>query len=315
MTEEPLRTGSFLAYQAAIFIIVFLWTLIAFEVAQYQLPLLYANPLSWVAWSVFIIISLTPAITAITWRMKSLARFSEPDWDFREREITLSEYDNMVKEYVGQYRNYLSIIDTPLLLAACAISISAVIIPLLLMRTTILLIAAAPVVFGFLVLLFGLVWSSLMFRYIPNDASKFFIIIPAKSLHQTIVMMQHTPGISWTGVSVTLGEASGYFIFRDVSVVSRIEVIESVAKIQGIVDEFGRVSKLVSTLALEGATVPRVIDEFSGEINLKVLTMMVSKTLQEYIAKKGANEFIEEVLEEVILFLKQIDNEPTSQLS
>ena len=309
MTESPIRTDSLLIYQIAIFLIVLIWTFIGIEVAQYQLPLLYESPLTWVIWSVFVFTSFIPVATGLAWRMKTQVRFSQPDWDIREREISLAEYRDMIKQYVREYRNFLSIIDYGLILFACVVSASAVGFPFLLMRMSVLVIAITPMIFGFLVLLFGIIWSSFMFKFIPNDATSCFSIVPTKSLSHIIEMMEGTPGISWVGVSVTLGEAFGYFIVQDASPVSRIEGIESVAKIRGIVGESGHVSKLLSTLELDNEEESQIVVEISGEFTTRVIANTVLKTLQNYLEAKGTDEFIEEVVEEVTAFMKHFNGD------
>jgi hypothetical protein len=312
LAEGPARTGSFLNYQILIFVVVFVWAFMGFEVAQFQLLSLYETPYNWISWAVFLLVSIIPAITAITWRMKTSVDFIEPEWDFREREVTLYEYGNMMKQYRREYRNFLSAIDYGLILLACILSVIAVALPFLLMRTTFLLIAATPVIFGFLVLIFGLVSSSLIFKFIPNDATPLFPSMSEKSLRLSIKLMESSPGISWTGVSVMLGEAFGYYTVRAATPVSRIEGIESVAKIQCLMDESNHVSKMVFTLALDNSNTPTVIGESSGDMTSKQITEMVQKTLLAYIEAKGSDEILEEVLEEVTHFLKRYDDETKS---
>ena len=315
MTERPVKTGSFLNYQILIFLIVFIWAFMGFEVAQFQLITLYETPYNWIAWCVFILVSSIPAITAATWRMKTNIKFIEPEWDFREREVTLYEYGNMMKHYRSEYRNFLSVIDIGLILLAWILSVVAVALPFLLMRTTFFLIAATPVIFGFLVLIFGLVSSSILFKFIPNDATPQFPSMSEKLLRPSIETMESIPGISWSGVSMMLGEASGYYTIREVTPVCRIEGIESVAKIRGILDESNHVSKLVSTLSLDNSDTPRVIGESSGEITSKQITEMVHKTLLAYIETKGEDEMLDEVLEEVTFFMKRSNDENKSPSS
>jgi len=314
LTEDPIRTGSFLNYQILIFFIVFVWAFMGFEVAQFQLLTLYETPYPWISWSVFVLVSIIPVITAVTWRMKTNIDFIEPEWDFRKREVSLYEYGNMMKVYRSEYRNFLSAIDIGLILLAWILSIIAVALPFLLMRTTIFLIAATPAIFGLLVSIFGLVISSIMFKFIPNDATPLFPSMSEKLLRPSIEVMESIPGISWTGVSMMLGEAFGYYTIREATPVCRIEGIESVAKIQGILDESNHFSKLVSTLALDSDT-PKVIGETSGEITPKQIAELVLKTLLSYTEAKGADELLDEVLEDVTLFLKRADSEDNPQSS
>jgi hypothetical protein len=283
-----------------------------FTMAQFQLLPLYETPLTWIAWAAFILASIIPPIIPVVWRMKTQIIYVEPEWDFRKREVSQSEYSAMVKQYRNEYRDFLSIIDYRLLLLAFMIALTAITVPFLLMRTNFFVIAATPLIFGILVLFFGLVCSSILFKFIPNEATPYFPVVSEKALHASIERMQTTPGISWAGVSMTLGEASGYYTIRDANPISRIEGVESVAKIQGSLDESGNVSKIVSTLSLDEGDVPKVIWEHTGEISHRQLADIVLKTLQAYIDARGEDEILDEVLEEVGGFLNQFDDSDSS---
>ncbi len=308
MGEGPVTTGSLLSYQILIFIVLIIWSFMGFEIAQVQLLPLYETPFTWITWAIFVLASIIPCITVVAWRMKSQIRYNEPEWNFREREITLSEYQEMMKQYRSQYRNILSIVDYYQIILAVILSIIAITIPFLLMRSNIFLIAASPLIFGFLVLTFGLICTSIMFNYIPNDATPYFPIVFVGTIRPWIELMEKTPGISWTGVNLSLGEAGGYFTIRDVSPVSRIEGIESVSKIKCVIDESGHLLKVTAILILDDSEKSHIIDEFSGEPSLKELTQLVHKTLQTYISSKGADEILQEVLEEVTYYLKRQDD-------
>jgi hypothetical protein len=176
------------------------------------------------------------------------------------------------------------------------------------MRTTLILIAATPVVFGLLILVFGLLTSSIFFKFIPNEATPHFPYTAVRQLRLYIELMQQTPGISWTGISMSMGEASGYYTLRDAAPVSRIEGIESVAKIQGTIDGLGQVATLVASVILSESDTPKKIGEVSGEISSKQIAELVHQMLLAYINEKGADEILDEVLEEVTLFLKRFSD-------
>ncbi|MFW9964138.1 MAG: hypothetical protein ACFFCX_11265 [Candidatus Sifarchaeia archaeon] len=307
MTDGPIRTGSFIIYRIMIFLIVIFWSIWGFEIAQVQLLRFYEIPFVWIGWAVFVFVSLIPGITAVTWRMKTRVSFKEPIWDFREREVSLTEYEKMVQQYQSEYRNFLSIIDYSELLSALVLSVSAVTIPFLLMRTTILLIAMTPVIFGFIVLLFGLLLSSIMFKFIPNDVTPYFPLVSGRSMRPWIALMQKTPGISWAGVSLTLGEAAGYYTIRNVVPIARIEGIESAALIKGMLNESGHVSNFITSLKLNDSDMTEVTRESSDDISPRKLTEMVYHTIKTYINATSADDILDEVLDEITHFLKQLN--------
>lgn len=315
MAEGPVKTGSSISYQIIVFLIVIIWTFIGIEVAEVRLLSLFEAPLTWIGWAVFVLISLTPAITAVSWRMKARIKFIEPEWEFREREVSFSEYEEMMKQYRWEYRTFISIVDYSQILLAFIISIVAVASPFFLMRTTVFLIAASPFIFGFFVLLFGLVYSSVIFKFIPNEATPHFPLLSDRLLRPLIDLMQKISGISWVGINLTIGESSGYYTIRNVMPVSRIEGIESVSLIQGVIDESGHLSKFVSKLHLDNSDSSKLVDETSSDSSIKQLTEMVYKTLQTYIETKGADDILDEVLDEVMRSLQRFDENEKAQAS
>ncbi|MFX1607069.1 MAG: hypothetical protein ACFFDD_14340 [Promethearchaeota archaeon] len=312
MTEGPIRIGSFLNYQIVIFLLVIIWAFIGFEMAQFQLLPVYEKPYTWIGWAIIVLTSIIPVLMPVIWRMKTQIIYVPPEWNFREREVSLTEYGEMMKQYRSEYRDFLSVADFRLIFLAFIIALTAVTSPFLLMRTNVIVIAATPVIFGIFVLLFGLVGSSILFKYIPNEVTPHFPIVPKNDLRSTIEKMQMTPGISWAGVSLTIGEASGYYTIRDARPVSRIEGIEGVARIQGTLDEFHHLSKISSVLTLDAMDSPTLVEEYSGEITHKQLARIVYKTLQTYIDARGEDELLDEVLEDVTNFLKQFNGSESS---
>jgi hypothetical protein len=315
LTEGPVRIGSFRTYQIALFLIVFVWAIIGFEVAQVQLVPLYEKPLSWIAWSVFVLVSIVPVVAAVAWRMKIQVIYVDPIWTLREREITLTEYKEMMKEYRKEYRDFLSEIDYNLIGLAGIIGFAAVTTPFVLMRTVLTLIAVTPVIFGLFVLLFGLVCASIVFKIMPNEATPHFPTVSVKRLHPMIELMHKSPGLSWVGVKLILGEASGYYSIRSVSPVARIEGIESAAMIQGDPDEEGNISKLSATIVLDESGSQKVTEHSNTEISTRLITELVLRLLETYIKEKGEEEFLDEVIEEVKAYLSHSAEKETHQSS
>lgn len=315
LTEGPIRIGSFRTYQIALFLIVFVWAVIGFEVAQVQLVPLYETPLTWIIWSLFVLVSIVPAVAAVAWRMKIHVIYVDPIWNLRDREITLSEYKEMMKEYRKEYRDFLSEIDYSLIVLASIIAFTAVAAPFLLMRTVLTLIAVTPVIFGLFVLLFGLVCASIVFKIMPNEATPHFPTVSAKSLHPMIELMHKSPGLSWVGVKLVLGEASGYYSIRSVSPVARIEGIESAAMIQGEPDEEGNISKLSATIVLDESGSKKVTERSNEEVSTRLIAELVLRLLETYIKEKGEEEFIDEVIEEVEAFLSHSAEKEVHQSS
>jgi hypothetical protein len=280
-----------------------------FEIAQYRLLTLYESPFEWIFWATLLFISMLPVLSAISWRMKTNISYNEPTWDLREREITMTEYRDMMKQYRGAYQHVLSTIDYPMILVAAVLFVGAILFPFVTMSTSIYLIAATPIIFGLLVLPFGIVFANVVFKFIPNKATQVFSISYPKSLSRIVRLMRQAPGISWTGAHVTLGEASGYFTVSDPTPVARIEDIESVAKLECLLGESSGLINVRSLLQLDSEEPTLIADESLNQLTPTVIAQMVKKTLLAYIEAKGESELLEEVLEEVEIYLKRLDLE------
>ncbi|MFX1484519.1 MAG: hypothetical protein ACFFCP_15175 [Promethearchaeota archaeon] len=305
MNEAPLELKTQRPSQIIIFAVVLVWSFMGFEIAQYRLVNLYETPVEWVSWATFLFISMLPVLIAITWRMKASISYTEPEWNFQQREITLPEYENMMNQYRASYQHLLSIINYPMICIAVILFSVALLIPFVLMRSTIYLIAATPTIFGFLVLLFGIVFANLVFRYIPNEATPHFSYSHPKQLRNLVDIMEHVPGISWAGVKITLGEAGGYFIVRDQIPVAHIEDIESVARIECQLSESSELIRVASFLQLEESKELLVVDESPSELSTYLTAQIVKKTLLSYIEVRGQEDLLAEVIEDVENYLKR----------
>lgn len=305
MTEAPLDLKSQTYSQGVIFIVVLAWCFMGFEIAQYRLLNLYENPTEWIAWATFLFVSMLPILIGITWRMKTTVSYTEPTWDFREREITIPEYERMMKQYRRAYQHILSIIDFRMIFLAAILFSLAILFPFVLMRTTLHLIAATPVIFGLLVLLFGIVFANFTFKYIPNEATRHFPYLNPFPLRKVVRLMEQAPGISWAGVHTTIGEAGGYFTVREPQPVAHIEDIESAARIECQLSDSGDLVRVVSILQLEGAKESVVADESPDHFTPYLTAQIVQKTLVAYIEARGERELLEEVLEDVENYLKR----------
>ena len=310
MTEAPLELKSQLFSQGVIFIVVVVWGFMGFEIAQYRLVNLYESPIEWISWATFLFISMFPVLVGITWKMKTTISYTEPTWDFRERDITVPEYESMMKQYRGAYQHVLSIIDYSMICLSALLFPAAILIPFALMRTTFYLIAATPVVFGLLVMIFGIVFANFTYKYIPNEATPHFSYISPTPLRNFVRLMEQAPGISWAGVHATIGEAGGYFTVREPKPVARIEDIESVARVECQLGDSGDLIRVTSVLQLDGSEELVVADESPDQLTPYLVAQIVRKTLLAYIEARGEKELLEEVLEDVETHLKRFS--PTS---
>ncbi|MFW9794010.1 MAG: hypothetical protein ACFFEE_06905 [Candidatus Thorarchaeota archaeon] len=309
-TEAPLELRSQLIYQVVIFIVVLVWGVMGFEIAQYRLLNLYENPLEWISWSTLLFLTMFPVLIGITWRMKTNIFYTEPNWNFREREITIDEYKTMMNQYQREYQHVLSTIDFRMTFLATLLFSAAVLVPFALMRTTIFIIASTPVIFGFLVLLFGIVFANISYKYIPNEATPHFPFVQPNHLNKFVQLMEQSPGISWAGIHVKLGEAGGYFTIRKPKPVARVEDIEGVARLECQSSNSGGRLRVSSFLQDEESEETVIVERSIDHLTTYLVAQLVRKTLLAYIEARGEKELLEEVLEDVESYLKRFT--PTS---
>ncbi len=285
--------------------VVLAWGFMGFEIAQYHLLNLYESPFEWISWASFLFISMLPVLIGISWKMKTDITYSEPKWDFREREVTISEYEKMIRQYRQAYQIVLSIIDIPSLGLTVLLFSTAILAPFVLMRTTFYLIAATPIIFGLLLLLFGVVFTNLIFKYIPNDSTPHFPYQQTSPLNKVVRLIEQSPGISWVGVHIIIGEAGGYFTIREPKPVARIEDIESAARIECQLYDPESQFRVRSLLQLEGSGESVVVDISPDQLTPYLVAQIVQKTILAYIEARGGSELLDEVLNDLDTYLKR----------
>jgi len=305
MTVEPFEQRSSNYLQVLIFLAVLTWGFMGFEVAQYRLVNLFTAPYVWIFWATLLFISLLPVLVALSWRLKTSVVFDEPEWDLKEREVTVTEYKSMVKDYHRAYQHSLSMVDYPLILLIIFVFLGALFFPFVTLQTSVPIIAATPVIFGFLFVPFGILFANVIFKFIPNSATPVLSFLQPKQIQPFIAIMSQSPGISWAGVQVTLGEAGGYYTIRNPIPIARVEDIEGVSKIECELNEAGELVKVSGYLQLEEKDESFLVEEVPDELTPLLIARIVQKIFHTYIKERGQQELFEDVLEEVESYLKR----------
>jgi len=309
MTEDPLISKSPFPYQIAIFIIVNLWGFMSFEVAQYQLINLYESPLVWIGWSNLVLLSLLPVLGVSTWKLKDRVQLQNPEWDFKDREVGFKEFREMVANYNSSYRYLLSSIDYLVLLMLCICYASVIALPFFLMRSVVLIIQMTPILIALLVIVFGLLFSFFMFKYIPNSATPEFPSHQPHRLKKSISFLIGIPGIFWAGVRLTIGEAGGFYTMRNPTPIARIEGIEGTARLECQLDPSGTISSIAPIFELENVKPSEEIVTIPAPVTPVRATHLVRSMIQEYIQHSGGEEILEDVLEDIDTFLRKHESQ------
>ncbi|MGY5875440.1 MAG: hypothetical protein RTU30_06825 [Candidatus Thorarchaeota archaeon] len=292
MGEAPLSFKSLTPYYIVLFVGLLVWAFTGLTVAEFSLFTLHESAIDWIVNSVLVLATLSIYSLILSWRMKHQISYNETTWNYREQEIGLSEYIEMIREYRKKYSHLTSQIDFLFLGLSLLSLFSAIILPAILAQSLTTFIYG-PLLFGGSVIVYGLLVSNFFFKLIPNEASMNFKLPEKGQLRKHVLMLRTIPGISWVGVTVQIGETDGFYVIRDSKPVARIEGIESAAR-------------LVITTT-EGVT-PLVKVEPKSELEMNInpieidedgIRGLVIEVLETYISLKGSDEILEEILEEL----------------
>ncbi|MHA1575986.1 MAG: hypothetical protein ACTSU3_01365 [Candidatus Thorarchaeota archaeon] len=308
MTEAPIIAKSPLPYQIIIFIIIQIWALMCFEVAQYQMVTLYQSPLSWIVWANLVLTTMLPVLGLCVWKLKDRVQLLNPQWEFKIREVNLREFEEMTKSYNSGYRYLLSTFDylSLGLLSICYVLVNA--LPFFLMRTNNLIIGLTPIILALFTMIFGLLFSYFGFKLIPNSATPEFPTHNPRRLRKTISLLAHLPGIFWCGVKLTIGEAGGFYTIRNPIPVARIEGIEGAARIECGIDSSGNLASIVPIFESEDIVPSEQLVEITAPITPTKTSKLVRQMILEYISHSGGEEILADVLEDIDTFLNKHDS-------
>lgn len=313
MSEDPIISKSPLPYQILIFIIIHIWAFMCFEVAQYQMVTLYQSPLSWIGWATLVLTSMLPGLAISTWKLKDRIQLQNPNWQFKAREVNLQEFKEMTKNYNTSYRYLLSSVDYLLLVLLSICYVAVIALPFYLMRTNSLVIGATPIILAFFTIVFGLLFSYFTFKLIPNSATPEFPTHRPRIFRKAISFLAHSPGIFWSGVRLTLGEAGGFYTIRSPIPVARIEGIEGAARIEGEIDSSGNLTRIIPVFESDGIVPSDKVEDIVEIITPTKIAQLIRLMIKEYIRHSGGEEILDDVLEDIDTFLgkhESIDDTP-----
>ena len=308
MSKAPIVSESLRLYYMVIGLLVIAWTYVAIEITRYAVVQLFNDIAYWFAPAMIVFATLILPISLAAWRAKKSIIFREPEWHFEEREISYSEYLNMMKDYRQAYSMLFARLEKRWFGVFIILFAAALMLPFILFALSPLLFWLTPFLFGGLVLISGIVASIFIFNLTSNDASRYFSFQPPSLLEQAFRIMGNTPGISWAGVQLRIGESEGYFIIQKPRVIARIEGIEGAAKIVAVPDETGMLKDVKSILKIEKGKEEEIQLSFDPQRrdSSKALLWLVRETLKKYVEVRGRDEIIEEILEDV--GFEEVDN-------
>jgi hypothetical protein len=238
-------------------------------------------------------------IILIAWKLKNRIDYEEPTWDFRIREVPISEYGVMMKDYVREYSHLISRVLWLDILLLLILGVVGTALPFIL-QFSIPLVLLSPYLYGASMLAFGIILAHFLIQMIENDATGVFLFVPPSRFERALVEFSLVPGLSWIGIRIAIGEASGFYIIRDPVVVGRVEAIESSGRLDGVVDKRRNLIEVTGHLTLQPDEDPlaKTIRSDTAISSAQILDL-VRWTLREYVSKRGSDELLSEVIEDV----------------
>jgi len=303
MVESPVISKSIIYHQIAIFLFLQIWAIMAFEVSQYQMVTLFEKPFEWFGWASLLFLTLMPMLSILAWKMKDRVQFRNVEWNLKLREVNFHEFSQMVKEYNHSYRQIIANLDVRLLPLTAACYLGALFLPFPLMRSSILVISLTPIIIAVILVIFGLLFSYLLFQFIPNSATPEFPTYRTSVFRESERFISQLPVIYWSGVRLTIGEAGGFFALKEPHPVARIEGIEGAARIDCILDDKGSISNMIALFDSESSKESALIGRIDAPITVLDAVHLIRKTLETYIQSRDGEDLLEEVFEEIDAFL------------
>ncbi|NHJ13189.1 MAG: hypothetical protein EAX95_05895 [Candidatus Thorarchaeota archaeon] len=299
MPELTISYKSPLPYYVLLFVMLTIWAFIALDLSLRFMPGIYTSSFAWIMVSSgILLIPVLPTSIVIRF-MKDSVELKSPSWEFKIREIPFNEFKIMMREYQKGYTRLISRIPYTDIILLTILFVVGVLYPFLLPFDPYLILLSA-FLFPVVNIAFALVIAHFLYGAFENNATSEFPYWPHSSFKEAVKHLGNTPGISYTGIRAAIGEAGGYYTIRDPVAVGRIEGIESLARIDIVVERNGVLREGMAFLALGLANETKSkTTRFSGDNTSTDLLDLVRWILLEYTSTIDSKEILADVLDDV----------------
>ena len=282
------------------FVIILIISFIAFSIGWDRLGIAHSDPGGWML-SVTIILGIAVIpLLAISWYSKTQMFVEEENWNFKEQEITLSEYKQIYKDYLNEYSLLISWFDMRDFLLLIFIITLTYLVPFF-MSLFLLTVFTAPYIFGIFVILYGFVFFRFSLKLIPGDLSIQSVLISPRNLQKYIELANDIDGIAFAGLFMVIGEAGGYYIISEIRPAARLEGIESAARIDFNLDESLRLKSLTSILSVSEDSIEVIPSSTEKTDLVHAIREIMIKTYNKYISVEGKDPLLKDLLDELEL--------------
>jgi hypothetical protein len=283
------------------FALIFIWSIFAFSIGWERLAVAHSDPMGWFLVSSIIVGGLSFALVLISWYMKQQVKPHDFQWDQKQQEIVLSEYEILYKEYLSNYSHLIARFDARDFILFVVMLLSTLLIPFF-MSLGISTILMSPFIFGFLTILYGIALSRFSFRVLPSSSNIDTTLVPVSRMRKVIHASGDVDGVAFSGVSLDIGEAGGYYQISNVQPVFRLEGIESASRIQFILDE----SKIVAETTFLDQPIEVQYENESTSILHQSIQHIMKLVYRAYIANKGTEPLLDDLMSELDIDISDI---------
>ncbi len=301
MTDEPFSMRPMVYFNIIQFTLILFWSIFAFSIGWERLGVAHSDPLGWMLVSSLVVGGISFPIVLISWYMKQNVEPHDFQWEQKRQEISLSEYEILYKDYLRNYSHLISGFDVKEFLLFLVILPSTFLIPFF-MSLGLLTVVMSPFVYGFLIILYGLSLSRFSFRIMPSSSNIDSTLVSPNRLRRVIRTSADIDGVAFAGVSLDIGEASGYFRISLVEPIVRLEGIESASKIRFILDE----SKIVAETSFLDQPIELQYENEHEPILHQSIKHIMKLVYRAYITSKGKDSILEDLLLELKIDVSDI---------
>jgi len=233
----------------------------------------------------------------ISWYVKQYNTDIIPKWELVEREVSISDYTIMAKEYNAAYPQLMTNVSPLRIVISLALGILTLSIPVLKFHIPYQALFFVPFAFGILLIFLGI---TLLFTLLPAAPSSLSSEFPYQSIKKYVKgakFLYQVPGIYWIGIRLIVGEWSGYYTLRNPSLSARIEGIESVVVIVCKLNSDGNISEVRFLNESHHTNFP-----FTDPIlnpSIETLKSSVLEILNWYIELSDDKDFLKEIIDEL----------------
>ncbi|MFW9848545.1 MAG: hypothetical protein ACFFF4_05360 [Candidatus Thorarchaeota archaeon] len=217
-----------------------------YYIALWNLPILDGNILAIILWFFLLTFGLSFIDFYLGWKFKrSGIEYSSPSWDFNPIQLKINDARNLPRQYNRKFLRLVAVPNFWYYFLPIIFIDSSITLPLYSHFIDSSIEVFIP--FGFAMLLTVATIVSLWggWRSTSNKASGDFLLPLIHEAVKIASIQSNVIGISNTRIVLDKAEVSGYEIYRNPRVVSRVSGIEQDAYIESSAEELGSVEKVL----------------------------------------------------------------------